>query len=298
MSSASSIRVRRALTSVSGGGELDDALCDWLTELLRGEDGVGVDVNFAAESLSSFLSQFPTVTDSIAAHQIAAAAIAAACGKTPATIDISSSSVTGGGSMAEALAEFNNLTISGGGSRVESRVADDDVVHNIGGKGRVVVVEKEEEDLSIPLSLREMFPDATQRALRLALTKAQGDVNAAVDVVLDAGGPQALDIEAIAAAQERVKRAHAETKSVQKAVLARFSESVENSDVIHRPRAPAPSSAPKKGERVLRYVDGVPVHLSAREKFIVEKPLDSAGTFVSLKIAKKGSGGPSPGFKK
>jgi hypothetical protein len=290
MSSASSIRVRRALSSVAGGGELDDALCDWLTELLRGEDGVGVDVNFASESLSSFLSHFPTVTDSIAAHQIAAAAIAAACGKTPATLTSidTSSSVTGGGSMSEALAEFNTLSISGGDKSSVGKVS---VV-------AVVEEEKEEEDLSIPLSLREMFPTATQRALRLALTKSQGDVNVAIDVVLDAGGPEALDKEALTAAQERVNKARAETKFVRAAVLARFSETVENSDVIHRPRAPAPSSAPKKGERVLRYVDGVPVHLSAREKFIVEKPVDSAGTFVSLKIAKKGSGGPSPGFKK
>lgn len=307
MSSTSSVRVRLALAACSGG-ELDAALCDWLAELLRGEDGLGVDVDFAAESLSSFLSRFPP-SDSPAARVFAASAIAAACGKVCAAPSETFSMTP----MSAALAELNSApkTVGGATGAATSWDAAEAAASAASGAAPDTDTagddnEENSENSSSPapapaglLFMLELFPTATRRALTLALTRASGDVSAAAAAVLDAGGPEALDCEAGAAAAVRAKSAAADVKSARASILSRFGELLaETSDVVHRPLAPAPSSAPKKGERVLRYVDGVPVHLGVREKFIVEKPADAAGTFVSLKMAKKGSGGPSPCFKK
>jgi len=142
-----------------------------------------------------------------------------------------------------------------------------------------------------------MFPTAKHRTLALAMSRAHGDIEAAAQYILDAGGVEALDVEAAEISRQRKCAAEAEASASRAAILSRFGEAPDDTSVTHRPKAPAVSKSGK--ERVLRYVDGVPVHLAAREKFIVEKPPEAdPKTFVALKISKKGSGGPSPGFKK
>jgi hypothetical protein len=58
-----------------------------------------------------------------------------------------------------------------------------------------------------------------------------------------------------------------------------------------------------KGAKVIKYLDGKPIHMKPSEKFVVEKDeredlLSSSLPQTTLKIKKKGQGGASPGFKK
>jgi hypothetical protein len=103
-------------------------------------------------------------------------------------------------------------------------------------------------------------------------------------------------------------------------VLSRFDEvAADSGGIVARAPGRAPDqlaaggggasvpAAAKKGDKRLAYVDGRPVYVSAREKFVVEKaPEPEPGTTVGppapvgamLKIKKKGQGGASPGYIK
>lgn len=289
MSSASSVRIRQVLTHVAGD-ELDDALCDWFADLFRGDDRLGVDVEFASESLSSFLPRFPS-PGSVEAREIAAEAIAAATGKAAKAKSDEKNAATPS-AMLTSLAE---LTCAGASSSSEPAV----VPSVDGSAGHSSESEEDATNATDAAAnaLRDLFPGAKNRTLALAITRAHGDIGAAAQYILDAGGLQVLDAEAAEISRQRKCAAEAEARASRVAIVSRFGEAPDDASVTHRPKAPAVSKSGK--ERVLRYVDGVPVHLAAREKFIVEKPPEAdPKTFVALKISKKGSGGPSPGFKK
>ena len=270
MPPVSTVRLRKALAPVvSPADTLDDALLTFLVETLKGEDGLGVEVDFAADVLLSFLPLWA----SAGSPELARAAIAAARGI--------------GGADAEAVYDVTGLdgNAAGGGSASDSA----GILENGG-------------DIS---ALLQAFPALGLDGASLALERAGGDVERAAALALaDEGVSLAAEATAAATARKALaaRRAaaaaaeEANTASAKRAMLARFGEVADDGDVVHRPTV-AVSAARKKGERVMRYVDGVPVFLPAGEKFIVEKAPDTAGSFVSLKIKKKGSGGPSPGFK-
>ena len=84
-----------------------------------------------------------------------------------------------------------------------------------------------------------------------------------------------------------------------KRVLERFDE-VPDAVIAHRPLVPA-AAPPKKGEQVMRYVDGVAVRVPAGAKHLEEKqpPVDPKTVVSGLKMwRRKGQGGASGGVGK
>jgi len=136
-----------------------------------------------------------------------------------------------------------------------------------------------------------------------ALSRAGGSLEEAAAAVLD--GSAAAEIEAVAtaraAAAARAARAPVGVEALdgglvaaadRAKLLARFDEVPASP-----PPAPPPSLVSRQPAAKTRvgYVDGQRVTVGAKEKYILERPA-SAPTGVHLKVAKKGSGGASPGF--
>jgi hypothetical protein len=133
-------------------------------------------------------------------------------------------------------------------------------------------------------------------AERAAAWLLEGGAALEAEVLSAAAAAAARRAAAAAARAAAEKDAEAAAAAAKKATLRRFHEVAEVAGKSHAPKV-AFEAAPKKGASVLRYVEGVPVHVRPGEKFLVEKPEATGGTLVALKIKKKGSGGASPNFK-
>ena len=101
--------------------------------------------------------------------------------------------------------------------------------------------------------------------------------------------------------QDRQKRRKEEYEKERKAkaiLLHRYDEREDDSDKKFCPTIPKEMQRTyRKGEKVLKYLDGKIIHMKPGEKYFVEENTQEYGTAHSLKIKKKGQGGKSPGFK-
>lgn len=144
--------------------------------------------------------------------------------------------------------------------------------------------------------LLPMFPDFSPELCVYALQKCNKNIEDTVDYLLT-NENVVEEFRTYRGKQVEQEKKEKETdEAIKKIVLARYDDGLNG---IKVPVTPYPLvSKEKKGEKVLRYVDGQPVWLNASEKFIVEKQPEDPSTMVSIKIKRKGQGGPSPGFSK
>jgi hypothetical protein len=150
--------------------------------------------------------------------------------------------------------------------------------------------------------LRGLFPHLSEEALRFALGRAGGDLPGAAEWALehDAESEYRAEAErdearAATAAARRASEAAAEARA-RRETLKKFDEREDDTGKLHRPGLPPEMlQTHKKGDRVMKYLDGRPVYVRPGEKFF-EEPVQQFGTAHSLKIKKKGQGGASPKF--
>lgn len=104
----------------------------------------------------------------------------------------------------------------------------------------------------------------------------------------------------------------AEKAKQKKALLRKFDEQPDDRGVVYKPSLAAQpvtvrasqarnfASLQERGGKEVRYLEGQIVHVRKGERFITETvgPAEDPGTFVSLKVKRKGTGGPSPGWGK
>lgn len=118
-----------------------------------------------------------------------------------------------------------------------------------------------------------------------------------------ASSSAATTAAAAAAAEERDS---AERQRVKAAVMQRFDERPDMSDVTFTPSLPREMLGGGTGrggggaKKLLRYVDGREVWVGKGERFIVEEVGPAAPPMPAsfIKVKKKGQGGATPGFKK
>ena len=158
-----------------------------------------------------------------------------------------------------------------------------------------------------------MFGSLSDEHLRYALGKTGGkSAELAAAFVLEReeeGGGIAAEYDAVRAAaearraEESARRGAQEARAAAQAkaaAMARYDEREDDAGRRYRPSLP-PEVAKElpKGTKVVKYLEGKPVHVRPSEKYIVEKDPDEppGPPPTTLKIKKKGQGGASPGFK-
>lgn len=142
--------------------------------------------------------------------------------------------------------------------------------------------------------LQSMFPDHSAELCVFVLQKCNKDIEDTVDYLLTNDAVEEFRIYK-EKQTERETREEKTNEMIKKHVLARYDDSP---NPVKGPLRPLPVvTNEQRGNKVLRYVDGQPVWLNASEKFIVEKEQEDPSTMVTIKIKRKGQGGPSPNFK-
>jgi hypothetical protein len=120
-----------------------------------------------------------------------------------------------------------------------------------------------------------------------------------------ASGSAASATATAAAAAAAEEENSAERQRVKAAVMQRFDERPDMSDVTFTPSLPREMLGGGTGrgggaKKLLRYVDGREVWVGKGERFIVEEVGPAAPPIPAsfIKVKKKGQGGATPGFKK
>jgi len=157
--------------------------------------------------------------------------------------------------------------------------------------------------------LQALFPDVHEEHLRYAIASTGGSsscIEKAASFLLE------NDIETlINEIKKDINQRHNAESALAKTIrlkedqakaslLSRYDEQVDDKDKRYRPTLPPEMLVTlPKGSKVIKYLDGKPIHLKPSEKFIIEKDEELLTIpQTTLKIKKKGQGGASPGFKK
>ena len=184
-----------------------------------------------------------------------------------------------GGAVVVALSEFEIVLASAGGAEASAQLP----------ALRALFPQLSDVHLRFALGSTGGASSSAERAAAFLLERGDGAVEAEVAAALAAqarrqgeeGRRRALD-EARGAAQAKA------------AALARYDERPDDAGVVHRPSLPREMlEAPGKKDKVIKWLDGRPLHMKASEKFFVEAPPQQPQGEM-LKMRKKGSGGMYP----
>ncbi len=157
--------------------------------------------------------------------------------------------------------------------------------------------------------LQALFPDVDEEHLRYAIALTGGSsscIEKAASFLLENDIETLInEIKKDINQRDNAESALAKTirlkeEQAKAAALARYDEQVDDKDKRYRPTLPPEMLVTlPKGAKVIKYLDGKPIHLKPSEKFIIEKDEELLTIpQTTLKIKKKGQGGASPGFKK
>jgi hypothetical protein len=201
--------------------------------------------------------------------------------------------------VVEKSTNSNNKNVSNSSSQLVERVVED----------------RKSDSLSETeiIQLQALFPDVNEEHLKFALASTGGassSIEKAASFLLENDIETLIfhmkkDIDqrhSIKIAEAKAIRAKEEQAKV--SALARYDEQIDDKDKRYRPTLPPEMLVTlPKGAKVIKYLDGKPIHMKPSEKFVIEKDeredlLASSLPQTTLKIKKKGQGGASPGFKK
>jgi len=157
--------------------------------------------------------------------------------------------------------------------------------------------------------LQALFPDVHEEHLRYAIASTGGSsscIEKAASFLLENDIETLInEIKKDINQRDNAESALAKTirlkeEQAKASLLSRYDEQVDDKDKRYRPTLPPEMLVTiPKGAKVVKYLDGKPIHLKPSEKFIIEKDEELLTIpQTTLKIKKKGQGGASPGFKK
>jgi hypothetical protein len=305
---------------------LADELDDGVLEFLGGElEGAGGSLESVAETLATFI---PGYADAPTGERAAISrAVLKTLGKSSssrgggggASSSSSSPGVRGAtGSPAGAGSSSSGEEEDSGADSGEEEAGGSDGGEGVAGSagGGVLGAPPPLSELAMLMakvppaavaSLRALFPALSPAAAAAALARTGGS-----NLELAAGYVLEHDVEAEVAAEEarqaeRVAEAAAAARAraaaearARAAALQRFDETPDDSGRRYAPTLPREMQKSfKKGEKVVKYLEGRPLFMRPTDKYYEEPRVDAAAAGgTSLKIKTKGQGGASPVFKK
>jgi hypothetical protein len=211
--------------------------------------------------------------------------------------------------VVEKSTNSNNKNVSNSSSQLVERVVEDRKSDSL-SETEILILSVKSSDI---IQLQALFPDVNEEHLKFALASTGGassSIEKAASFLLENDIETLIfhmkkDIDqrhSIKIAEAKAIRAKEEQAKV--SALARYDEQIDDKDKRYRPTLPPEMLVTlPKGAKVIKYLDGKPIHMKPSEKFVIEKDeredlLASSLPQTTLKIKKKGQGGASPGFKK